>query len=65
MLHDAPAAGQTTPAPWLGRVIAIALLALAVMVAAGVWGVFRHAREQERVTRDSGGVLPPPAPARP
>lgn len=65
MSHDAPASGPTAPAPWLGRFIALALLALTVMVALGVWGVFRHAREQDRVTRESGGPVPAQKPVRP
>lgn len=43
-------------APPLGKAIALAFLALAIMVALGVWGVFRHAREQERLTREGGGM---------
>lgn len=56
---------RDAPAPWLGRVIAIALLLMFVMVAVGVWGVLRHAREQDRITREGGGMAPTTAPSRP
>ncbi|MFN0068760.1 MAG: hypothetical protein ACKVYV_14120 [Limisphaerales bacterium] len=56
---------QSTAAPWLGRVIALGMLLMFIMVAVGVWGVLRHAREQERVTREGGGLAPAAAPARP